>query len=165
MLTGRVSTTSSNAISGTPKTLSTAAFLCRCGLLLVLAGGLALGPGAQAQTVTGTPAVGTNPRAVAVNPVTNTVYVANSGGGTVTVIDVDSTGGKQTVPIAIATAAPVNDPLTVAPASVTLGTPYITSNPSPSLTATVTSAYTASSAYSGDTAQMPVNPPPTALYY
>src|SRR5438105_4918002 len=41
---------------------------------------------AQGQTVTTTVAVGKNPGAVALNPVTNKVYVANSF-GTVTVID------------------------------------------------------------------------------
>jgi len=53
----------------------------------------------------------------------------------------------------------------VAPASASLGTPYITTNSAPTLTAAVTSAYTTSSAYSADTAQTPANPRPTALYY
>jgi YVTN family beta-propeller protein len=111
--------------------------------------------------------VGSEPTAVAVNPVTNQVYVANQNSGTVTVIDSDGTKGQQTVPITVSTAAPVNDPLTVAAANATLGTPYITMNPSPLLTATVTSAYTASSVYVNDTEQMQTleNPPPTALYY
>jgi YVTN family beta-propeller protein len=111
--------------------------------------------------------VGTVPVAVAVNPVTNQVYVANwnNGSGTVTVIDVDGTQGQQTVPISVSTAAPTNDPLTVAAANASLGTPYITENTAPTLTATVTSAYTTSSTYSGDTTQTPANPPPTALYY
>jgi YVTN family beta-propeller protein len=42
---------------------------------------------AEAQTVTGSAVVGSNPIAVAVNPVTNKVYVANQISGTVTVID------------------------------------------------------------------------------
>jgi len=41
---------------------------------------------AQAEWVTTTVAVGANPRAAAVNPVTNKVYVANCGGDSVTVI-------------------------------------------------------------------------------
>jgi streptogramin lyase len=48
---------------------------------------LAFSPIAEAQWVTASPAVGTDPYAVAVNPVTNTVYVANYSGNTVTVID------------------------------------------------------------------------------
>jgi hypothetical protein len=47
---------------------------------------------AHAQTVTATVPVGTNPFDIAVNPVTNKIYVTNPGGapigiGTVTVID------------------------------------------------------------------------------
>jgi len=42
---------------------------------------------ASAQTVTATVSAGTNPDAVAVNPVTNKIYVANSGSSNVTVID------------------------------------------------------------------------------
>ena len=117
-------------------------------------------------TVVGSPVTaGSEPSAVAVNPVTNQVYVANEFSNNVTVIDVDGTGGQQTVPIAIATAAPASDPLTIAPANAMLGTPYITTNTSPMLTATVTSAYTASSIYVDDTSQTLENPPPTALYY
>ncbi len=42
---------------------------------------------AEAQTVTATVAAGSGPFAVAVNPATNKIYVANNGGTTVTVID------------------------------------------------------------------------------
>ena len=42
---------------------------------------------AHAQTVTATLGVGTRPQSVAVNPVTNKIYVANVGGKNVTVID------------------------------------------------------------------------------
>jgi YVTN family beta-propeller protein len=48
---------------------------------------IAFTPIAGAQTVVGNLAAGSNPYAVAVNPVTNTVYVANYGSGTVTVIN------------------------------------------------------------------------------
>src|SRR5579862_3343421 len=43
--------------------------------------------GLGAQTVAATVAVGTQPFAVAVNPVTNQIYVVNYGGNSVTVID------------------------------------------------------------------------------
>src|SRR5208282_3838279 len=55
--------------------------------LLTLAGLLALTcPSAQAQTVTATVPVGSDPTSVAVNPATNQIYVANSGSNTVSVI-------------------------------------------------------------------------------
>ncbi len=126
MLTGRVATTASNATSCTPKTLSTAAFLCRCGLLPVLAVVLALGRGVQAQTTLSSPApsiaVGTNdnPFGVAVNVVTGQVYVAHANGNTVSVID----GATNTV------AATVNvgsEPIAVAVNQVT-GRVYVANN-------------------------------------
>jgi YVTN family beta-propeller protein len=43
--------------------------------------------GASAQSVTATVAAGTQPQAVAVNPVTNKIYVSNFNGNSVTVID------------------------------------------------------------------------------
>src|SRR5688572_21705252 len=50
--------------------------------------GLLLAPVAAAgQTVGSTIAVGTTPSAIAVNPVTNKVYVANDGSNNVSVID------------------------------------------------------------------------------
>ena len=48
---------------------------------------LALSAGAAAQHVVGSVTAGSNPTAVALNPVTNKTYVANLAGGTVTVID------------------------------------------------------------------------------
>jgi YVTN family beta-propeller protein len=75
--------------------------------------------------------VGTTPWAVAVNPVTNKVYVANSSSNTVTVIDGAGTGGLQTVPLSIGTTAPTTDPMTVAAANGSLGTPYSTTNTAP----------------------------------
>ena len=50
---------------------------------------------ARAQTVTTTVAAGTSPVSVAVNPVTNKIYVANLTSGNVTVIDgaTNTTGG------------------------------------------------------------------------
>src|SRR5260370_23725606 len=44
-------------------------------------------PAAQAQTVTATLTAGTNPVAVAVNPLTNKTYVVNKSSNNVTVID------------------------------------------------------------------------------
>ena len=60
----------------------------------------------QAQFVTATVATGTNPKNIAVNPVTNTIYVANRGSDTVTVIN-GLTNATSTVtlggtPVAIA---------------------------------------------------------------
>jgi YVTN family beta-propeller protein len=52
-------------------------------LLLALCGALAV----NAQNVTATVNVGNDPYAVAVNPVTNKIYVANQSSNTVTVID------------------------------------------------------------------------------
>jgi YVTN family beta-propeller protein len=58
---------------------------------------LILMPGtAQAQTVSGTKGVGSSPEMVAVNPVTNKIYVANLGSNTVSVID-GATNNKTTV--------------------------------------------------------------------
>ncbi|MDQ3180763.1 MAG: YncE family protein, partial [Acidobacteriota bacterium] len=45
------------------------------------------GHSVKADTVIGTVPAGSGPNAVAVNPVTNKIYVANSGSGNVTVID------------------------------------------------------------------------------
>lgn len=63
-------------------------------LRLAWVSGLALGPlllpvppPAAAYTVNDTVGVGTNPYAVAVNPVTNKIYIVNSGSNDVTVID------------------------------------------------------------------------------
>ncbi|MGH9571487.1 MAG: YncE family protein, partial [Candidatus Angelobacter sp.] len=58
-------------------------------LALVLAAGLAVVscPQLSGQTVTATIGAGTNPSAVAVNPATNKIYIANRGSNNVTVID------------------------------------------------------------------------------
>ncbi|MEP7067914.1 MAG: YncE family protein [Usitatibacter sp.] len=53
---------------------------------------------ATAQTVSGTLTAGTQPRAVAVNSVTNTIYVANEFSNNVTVID-GATLATRTVPV------------------------------------------------------------------
>ena len=61
---------------------------------------------AAAQTVTATVPTGANPRSVAVNPVTNKIYVVNQTSGNVTVIDgADSSATTVTVgtqPIGVA---------------------------------------------------------------
>jgi YVTN family beta-propeller protein len=81
---------------------------------LFLAVGLLLfqSSSARAQTVTATVPVGTSPRAVAVNPQTNKIYVANSFSNNVTVIDgatnstiTVTTGG---VPVAVAVNSATN---------------------------------------------------------
>jgi len=66
-----------NPINGKAKLLITSVLAC-----LFLLGGYA-----QGQTVTTTVTAGTNPRSVAVNPVTNKIYVANFFSANVTVID------------------------------------------------------------------------------
>src|SRR5260370_13795952 len=53
---------------------------------------------AQAQSVTATVAAGTNPLRIAVNPVTNKIYVANQNSNNVTVID-GATNSTTTVPV------------------------------------------------------------------
>jgi YVTN family beta-propeller protein len=53
---------------------------------------------AQAQTVGTRIPVGTNPTQIAINPVTNKIYVANSGSDSVTVINA-TTGATITVPV------------------------------------------------------------------
>src|ERR1700733_11154965 len=76
-------------------------FLVAAGVLL--AGGVNT---AKAQTVTTTLAVGGGPQAVAVNPVTNKIYVANYLSSSVTVIDGETnattTVGVGTNPNAVA---------------------------------------------------------------
>src|ERR1700709_2490273 len=64
----------------------------RIGQVLVAVAVLCVGliafpPIAEAQSVTSSLVMGSTPYAVAVNPVTNKVYVANQNSGTVTVID------------------------------------------------------------------------------
>src|ERR1700712_1180829 len=64
----------------------------RIGQVLVAVAVLCVGliafpPIAEAQSVTSSLITGSTPYAVAVNPVTNKVYVANENSGTVTVID------------------------------------------------------------------------------
>jgi YVTN family beta-propeller protein len=80
------------------------------GLALLLA--LPLTPSLWAQGVVATLEVGPGPKAIAVNPVTNKIYVANSVGNSVTVID-GITGKTATVaaglsPVAIAVNAATN---------------------------------------------------------
>src|SRR2546422_73417 len=85
-----------NPINGKAKLLITSLLAC-----LFLPGGYA-----QAQTVTTTVAVGSARASVAVNPVTNKVYVANASSDTVTVIDgatnVTTTVAVGTTPISVA---------------------------------------------------------------
>jgi large repetitive protein len=67
------------------------------------------------------------------------------------------------VPIGIATQAFATVPSPYSSSAATATIPYITTFPAPSFTATATSSYTTSTAYSGVASA--VNPPLTALYY
>lgn len=66
----------------------------------------------SSNTVTATLATGSKaaPTSVVVDPVTNLVYVGNSGINTVTVIDPTGARGQQVVPITISALGPANDP-------------------------------------------------------
>ena len=68
------------------------------GMLVVCAAVIVCLGTASADWVTATVPTGNAPSAVAVNPVTNRVYVANSSSKDVTVID-GSTNGTTTVPV------------------------------------------------------------------
>ncbi len=101
--------------------------------------------------------VGTGPQSVVVNPATGQVYVPNYGSGTVSVI---TPANINTVPLTTNIAA-ISDSNTVSTVNI-----FQTTNPTPSFTTMVTSAYTSSSTYNGSTqTPSPVNPKPTALYY
>ena len=67
---------------------------------------------ANADWVTDTIATGTNPRAVAVNPVTNTMYVANFGSATVTVISGAFSQITATITVGSSPCAVAVNPLT-----------------------------------------------------
>ena len=64
----------------------------------VIAGGVAASA-TPVYTVTATIAVGTNPEGVGVDPSTHTVYVANGGGNTVSVIDGTTNTVTATIPV------------------------------------------------------------------
>jgi len=68
-------------------------------------------PANSQATVTGTVIAGSKPKAIGVNPVTNTAYVANFGSGTVTVID-GTTNTVGTIAVGNQPAAVAVDPLT-----------------------------------------------------
>ncbi len=65
----------------------------------------------HAQTVTATVPAGTSPRAVAVNPETNKIYVGNTGSGNVTVID-GATNSTSTVTVGTRPLAVAVNPVT-----------------------------------------------------
>ena len=79
------------------------------GVVLVLL--LAVQP-LQAQTVTKTIGAGTGPYAVAVNPVTNKIYVANYSSNTVTVIDGATNSTTATVGVGVSPLAVAVNPVT-----------------------------------------------------
>jgi len=103
---------------------------------------------------TTTVTVGSYPISVAVNPATNKVYVANQYANNITVINVDQ---SQAVPNTV-TASGVADSQTLENSNL-----FATTNSNPSFTGTATSAYSASSAYSGLSSL--TNPTLTSLYY
>jgi hypothetical protein len=82
------------------------------------------------------------------------VYVANYGGNSVTVINVD---GSQQVPITTTAAIQVDAE------TVSATAPYTTQNTAPVFTVTASSDYSASSTYSSLSSV--TNPAITALYY
>ncbi|MBP7686434.1 MAG: hypothetical protein KA765_00925 [Thermoflexales bacterium] len=67
---------------------------------------------ARADTVLPPIPTGTNPIAIAVNPVTNKVYVVNQGSSTVTVIDGATNTAAATVDVATQAAAIAVNPAT-----------------------------------------------------
>ncbi len=97
--------------------------------------------------------VGSNPQAVALDAITGEVYVANFGSNNISVITPSAVG---TVPLTTIIAA-VSDSQTVSTLNL-----FQTTNPTPSFTATVTSAYSTTATYDASSA---TNPIPTALYY
>jgi YVTN family beta-propeller protein len=104
--------------------------------------------------------VGSQPHGVGVNAVTGQVYVANGNGNNMSVIDGQ---GTQGVPIDITAQASATVPSPYTSTAATATQPYITTFPAPSFTATATSSYTSSAAYTG--VPSAANPPLTALYY
>ena len=71
--------------------------LLRSAAVAVLAAGALAAPVALAQVAGTRITVGTSPAAVTINPVTNKLYVANSGSNNVTVVNLN-TGAKTTLP-------------------------------------------------------------------
>ncbi|MHB8303785.1 MAG: YVTN family beta-propeller repeat protein [Acidobacteriaceae bacterium] len=105
----------SRAQSRQSYSLVRAILLAGLGWMTCLAGVL---PSIHAQTALGNVAAGANPSAIAVNPRTRQVYVANSAGNTVTVLDgpshaVAATDRTGTNPVAIAV-DPVSNQIFVA---------------------------------------------------
>ncbi len=88
----------------------------RCVVLSVWLGIVLLAAGspqeAYGQSVTGTITTGTYPAAVAVNPVTDKVYVANANSNSVTVIDGATNAVASTVPVGTNPAAVAVNPVT-----------------------------------------------------
>ncbi len=66
----------------------------------------------HAQSVLATLPAGTNPYAVAVNPVTNQIYVANNGGGSVTVMNGTTASVVATIPVGTGPKAVAINPVT-----------------------------------------------------
>jgi YVTN family beta-propeller protein len=97
---------------------------------------------------------------LAVNPVTNRLYVANSTGTQLYVIGADGAVGSLPSPLTTTITGSTSDPLVLSPGSAT--TAYQTANPAPTINVVVASAFSSLSAYSSLTV---TNPPPTTVYY
>src|ERR1019366_2331843 len=69
-------------------------------------------PSVQAQVVTATLAAGTNPYAVTVNPITNTIYIANWNSASVTVIDGATSAVAANIYVGVTPWAVAVDPIT-----------------------------------------------------
>jgi len=100
---GRVSSRRVSAVQRGPVSAPAALLVIAC--LAGFSGGL------HAQTVAATVSVGGGPDAVAVNPATNTIYVANEGSATVTVID-GTTNSTATVNVGTSPRALAVNPVT-----------------------------------------------------
>jgi YVTN family beta-propeller protein len=99
---------------------------------------------------------------LAVNSVTNLVYLTNSSGGQLNVVGPDGRPGSLLpTPLTTTIAGNPSDPLAISQGSAT--TAYQTANPAPVINVTVNSTYTTSSPY--NTVPSATNPPPTTLYY
>ncbi|HEY8742800.1 MAG TPA: YncE family protein, partial [Chloroflexota bacterium] len=74
-------------------------FIAMIGALFALTRTLTFAEGAQAQLVTAIIPVGSSPDGVAVDPGSHAIYVANAGGGSVSVINGNSNTITATIPV------------------------------------------------------------------
>jgi YVTN family beta-propeller protein len=98
---------------------------------------------------------------VAVNTVTNLVYVVSTAGQLYVVGPDAAPGSLPVFPLTTTIAGDPSDPLTISSGTAT--TPYQTYNPAPTINVTVNSTFTASTTYGS--IGYATNPPPATLYY